>query len=86
MGSVPRSIVPDSSGPCLLPPPFAPPPYRRRGSASLALQMAATLALGFLDRTSEREVLTEALEGAQVVVDVANAPAWDDAAMHEIEG
>jgi len=27
------------------------------------------------------EGLTEALEGAQVVVDVANAPAWDDAAV-----
>ena len=28
-----------------------------------------------------REGLAEALEGAQVVVDVANAPAWDDAAV-----
>src|SRR5215213_4892605 len=27
------------------------------------------------------EGLAEALEGAQVVVDVANAPAWDDAAV-----
>jgi uncharacterized protein YbjT (DUF2867 family) len=27
------------------------------------------------------EGLTEALDGAQVVVDVANAPAWDDAAV-----
>lgn len=29
------------------------------------------------------EGLTEALEGAEVVVDVANAPAWDDAAVLE---
>ena len=28
------------------------------------------------------EGLAEALEGAQVVVDVANAPLWDDAAVH----
>ena len=30
------------------------------------------------------EGLAEAFEGAQVVVDVANAPVWDDAAVQEI--
>jgi uncharacterized protein YbjT (DUF2867 family) len=30
------------------------------------------------------EGLAEALEGAQVVVDVANAPAWDDAAAMDL--
>jgi uncharacterized protein YbjT (DUF2867 family) len=32
-------------------------------------------------KTLTGDGLAEALEGAQVVVDVANAPAWDDAAV-----
>src|SRR5215216_8141739 len=41
--------------------------------------LAASLDTGVNTLTGEG--LAEALEGAQVVVDVANAPAWDDAAV-----